>query len=108
MHYCWLIVPVWVKLQGPAHCLFTALQTLRVRGAKETFCSVMQIHVIPVILAEALWSTEQRHRLYHMSAMCTVAAVFNRDSGLKRLVRNLLFTMFFLGGAGKMSAAVLF
>lgn len=74
------------------------------RGAKETFCSVMQIHVIPVILAEALWSTEQRHRLYHMSAMCTVAAVFNRDSGLKRLV----FTMFFLGGAGKMSAAVLF
>lgn len=40
--------------------------------------------------------------------MCTGAAVFNRDSGLKRLVRNLLFNMFFLGGAGKLSAAVLF
>lgn len=68
----------------------------------------MQIRVIPVILVEALWDTEQRHRLCHMGAMCTGAAVFSRDSGLKRLVRDLLFTVFFLGGAGKLSAAVLF
>lgn len=52
-------VLIWYKLQGLAHCFLITLQSLGMRGTKDMFCSIIQIHVITVVVVETLWDPKR-------------------------------------------------